>query len=274
MKRIVIISVFMLGIIHLATAQNQYKHSLSGIKKVTIEANATMNVEVANGNELILHRGKLCEGCDDNGNYNDSPYAREQVQNKRDKSKGLKAIYATGVDNTGFGLQIDKDGEVLRIKDLKPITQRKDFTIRIPEGIKLEVNTSTLGSLNVTGLSSELEVTSNVGNIKLIDVTGPVTASTSTGAIDVIFTSVNQNAPISLTTATGDIDVSLPNDTKTNIEMKSTMGSVYSNFDLTPPREDGLKPVGGQRKIKGQLNGGGVKIKLSSSTGDIYLRKK
>jgi len=239
-----------------------------------IEASAGITVEVSSSNELVLEWPGVCDGCDDNGNYNDSPFAREQVQKKRDKAKGLKAIFASGVDNTGLGMQVDQDGEVLRIKDLKPITQRKDFILRIPKGIKLDVNTSTLGSLRVSGFTAELEVTSNVGSIELVDVTGPVTVSTSTGNIDVIFASVNQNAPISLTTSTGDIDVSLPTSTKTNVEMNSTMGSVFSNFDLEIPRNDGLKPVGGQRRIKGSLNGGGVKISLKSATGDIYLRKK
>jgi len=272
MKRIVITSLLVLGFLQLGMAQKQYKNPLNGIKKVMIEASAGITVEVSSSNELVLEWPGVCDGCDDNGNYNDSPFAREQVQKKRDKAKGLKAIFASGVDNTGLGMQVDQDGEVLRIKDLKPITQRKDFILRIPKGIKLDVNTSTLGSLKVSGFTAELEVTSNVGSIELVDVTGPVT--TSTGNIDVIFASVNQNAPISLTTSTGDIDVSLPTSTKTNVEMNSTMGSVFSNFDLEIPRNDGLKPVGGQRRIKGSLNGGGVKISLKSATGDIYLRKK
>ena len=274
MKRIAITMALIFGLTPLIQAQDQFKQSLSGIKKVSLEASTKMIVEITQGNELILDWQKTCDGCDDNGNYNDSPYVREQVEKKRDKRKGLKAIYASGEDNTGFGMQMDRDGEVLRIKDLKPITQRRNFTIKLPKGINLEVNTSTLGSLEVNGFTDELEVTSNVGNVKLVDVTGPITASTSTGNIDVVFKGVNQNAPISLNTATGDIDVTLPNSTKANVEMRSTMGTVYSNFDLTKPREDGLRNVSGHRKIQGALNNGGVKILLSSSTGDIYLRKK
>ncbi|MEL6809795.1 MAG: DUF4097 family beta strand repeat-containing protein [Bacteroidota bacterium] len=274
MKQIISIIIIMLTLVPLGNAQEPFKQSLSGIKKVSLKASTDMKVEVTQGNELILDWGKICDGCDDNGNYNDLPYVREQVEKKRNKAKGLKAIYADGVDNTGFGMQLDRDGEVLRIKDLKPITQRRSFTIKIPKGVSLEVDTSTLGSVDIDGFSDELEVTSNVGHVKLVNVTGPITASTSTGPIDVIFTTVSQNSPISLTTSTGDIDVTLPSNTNANVELRSTMGTVYSNFDLVKPREDGLKNITGNRKIKGTLNNGGVKVYLSSSTGDIYLRKQ
>lgn len=261
----------MIGIIPVGNAQKTYKKSLNGIKKVSIEANTRMTVVQGSDNELVLNWSKSKNNDDD---YYNNYWTDNKKEKQNDKAKGLTAIYTGGSDNTGFGMQVDQDGEVLRIKDLKPITQQRSFTIIIPKGINLDINTSTLGSVKIDNFTDELEITSNVGSIQLINVTGPITASTSTGNIDVVFTSVNQKAPISLTTATGDIDMSIPSNTKANVEMRSTMGTVYSNFNLVKPRKDGMKNVSGHRKIHGELNSGGVKVYLSSSTGNIYLRKK
>ncbi len=251
-------------------AQKEYKMSTSGIKKVVLETNTTVDVKIGSGSELTLENGVDCENCDEHDHY----YNDHEDEGEDDRAKGLTALYAGGTDNTGFGMSSERDGSTLRLKDLKPFTQRYGFTLTLPKGIDLSIDCGNLGSINVTDFSAELEIESNVGHVNLKNVTGPITASSSTGNIDVVFTSVNQSAPISISTSTGAIDVSLPANTKADIEMKTTMGDVYSNFDLVPKRDDGLEVVGANRKIKGQLNNGGVDIRLVSSVGNIYLRKK
>ncbi len=270
MKRISITSIALLFTL-MVWGQKEYKVSLSGINKVVLETNTTVDVKIGSSGELILKNGTDCENCDDHGHYSDDGHEENGVD---EKAKGLTALYAGGVDNTGFGMASERDGSTLKLKDLKPFTQRNGFTLVLPKNVDLTLDSGNLGSVNIENFSAELEIESNVGHIKLMNVTGPITANSSTGAIDVVFTSVNQSAPISLTTATGSIDVSLPTNTKADVEMRSTMGNVYSNFDLVPDREDGLKVVGAMRKIKGQLNNGGVDIRMVSSTGNIYLRKK
>ena len=255
-------------------AQEEFKQSLSGINKIELETNTMVNVKIGTSNEIIFENGATCNNCDHDNHYdyNEHEYENDQ-DDEEERSKGLKAVYAGGVDNTGFGMQMDKDGDVMRLTDLKSFTQRRGFTITIPANIDLKLDCGSLGGARVEDFSKELEVKTSVGSIELVNVTGPITAHSSVGAIDVKFREVNQSSPISISSSTSPVDVSLPSNTKANIEMRSTMGSVYSNFDLEVPREDGLKAVGGQRKIKGELNGGGVNISLRSSTGNIYLRK-
>ncbi|GAB5398931.1 MAG: hypothetical protein Aureis2KO_05160 [Aureisphaera sp.] len=261
MKRISISIIALL--ISLTAWSQEYKVSLSGINKVVLETNTTVDVKIGSSGELILFEGK--DGSD---------YSYDWDEKDDDRAKGLTALYAGGVDNTGFGMSSEKDGGTLRLKDLKPFTQRGRLTLTLPSNVDLTLDCGNLGGANIENFTAELEIESNVGNIKLTNVTGPITANTSTGAIDVVFTQVNQDAPISITSSTGVIDVTLPSSTKADIEMRSTMGSVYSNFDLEPKRDDGMKVIGANRKIKGQLNNGGVDIRLISSVGNIYLRKK
>lgn len=281
MKQIVMIIAFIVGFMSQSNAQESFfKESLNGIKRVELTASTRMNIVTGTTNEISFKWGIKCDDCkedkerewDDHNDEDERDYDRKEK--RKDRSDGLTAIYANGKDNTGMGMSMQRDGDVLRIRDLKPITQRRAFTVTLPKDINLNVDTSTLGSVHIEDFTAELEIKSNIGHITLVNVTGPVTAVTATGTIEVIFSNVNQNAPISLTTATGTIDVAIPASTKADVEMSSTMGTVYSNFDLVKPRTDGLKNYSGERKIKGQINSGGVKMHLSSSTGNIYLRKK
>ncbi len=241
-----------------AQAQKAYKHSLAGIKLVKIYTNTTVNLSVGNTNELQIRSNK--------GNNSN--------KNRNDKAKGLKALYADGSDNTGMGIEITKDGSTLIVKDLESFMKRSGFKMKVAKNVQVYLNCGNLGGAKINGITSEIEVKTNTGDIDLVNITGPATARTNTGNVNVKFSSVNQSNPISLSTATGDIDVSLPSSTKANLSLKSTLGSVYTDFDIKVKKSKGLSPIGNPRKINTKINNGGVLISLKSSTGNIYLRKK
>jgi hypothetical protein len=264
-------------------AQEDYTKPLNGISKVRIETGTKVKIVVGKSNELKF--SKYVSDNDDHdhddhdhehgaNSHDDHDHDDHEHEGQNDRSKGLKAVYSGGMDNTGFGMSIEQEGNVLRIKDLKSWMQRHGLQITLPKTMDIYLDCGNLGSAVIEGFSSEIEVNTNVGGIRLKDVTGPVTAHTSTGLVEVKFTNVNQSSPISLSSSTGVVDVSLPANTKANLELRSTMGSVFTDFDLEMPREDGMRNVGANRKIVGKLNNGGVKIVLRSSTGNIYLRKQ
>lgn len=259
-------------------AQQDYKHSLSGIKKVVISTGTSVQIVTGDTNELVIGKYDYQDDSGHNNNHHESHNhdnsCDEEGHSNKDKSKGLKAIYATGTDNTGFGMSIEKDGDILRIKDLKSFVQRNGIKFTLPKTMDISLDCGNLGAARIENFSSEIEVKSNVGHIHLVDVTGPITASSSTGGINVEFISVSQNAPITISTATASVDVSIPENTNADLVLKSVMGTVYTNFDLNIKRTDDMKNLSGNRKIMTKLNNGGVKITLSSSTGNVYLRKR
>ena len=274
MKRTgIFINLFAMLCFVLTYAQEDYTQSLNGIKKVHIETGGKVKLVTGTSNELKFTKYvDKKDGDDYNYQYkcDDCP----ENSSNDDRAKGLKPVYAGGTDNTGFGFYVEKDGDVLRLKDLKSWMQRGGLQIELPKDMDVNLDCGNLGSAYVEGFSSEIEVSTNVGAIQMHNVTGPITAHTSTGLVEVKFSSVNQSAPISLSSSTGVVDVTLPSNTKADLELRSTMGSVYTDFDLEVPREDGMKVVGSNRKIESKLNGGGVKIVLRSSTGNVYLRKQ
>ena len=65
-------------------AQEIYKHSLSGIKKVKITTDTSVQISLGSSNQLIINGSK-------------------SSKKSNEKAKGLKALYASGNDNTGQG---------------------------------------------------------------------------------------------------------------------------------------------------------------------------
>lgn len=245
-------------------AQKTYKKSLQGIKTVRIESDSDITVLSGNTSELVLS---------EQANKHDNHFPTFGDKKNKDRKKGLKAIYAGGTDNTdGLGFSITKEGSVLVVRDLKSHMQRDEIKVKLPKTMNINIDSGNLGAILIDGFTAEVEADSNVGEITLKNVTGPVTAHTSTGTISVVFTKVNQSAPISISSSVGEIDVSLPANTKANLDLR-TNGTVYTNFDFKAPPKKGLPNRSGMKNISSPINGGGVKIKLKSSMGNIYLRK-
>lgn len=254
MKKLIYLIVAVISAQYVSAQSQDYTHDLSGIKKVSIITNTDVEVKAANSGKLIIRN------------------AKKKIDQK---AKGLKAVYAKGVDNTnGLGFSIKKEGDVLVIHDLKSHFKRDDLHFVIPSNIDLKINTGSLGDLKVSGFKSELELRTTTGDIRLENITGPVTVNSSTGEVNVVFATVNQSSPISINSSTGDVDVSLPTNTKADLSLRTSMGTVYTDFDLSKPKKDAMKVAGATRKITHQLNNGGVNIRLRSSTGNVYLRKK
>ncbi|WP_109302209.1 DUF4097 family beta strand repeat-containing protein [Aquimarina sp. AU474] len=230
-----------------------YTQSLQGVKKVKITSASGVKIKAHDKNELrIISNGHKAP----------------------EKARGLKAVYAGGSDNTGLGMYVKKEGELLILKNLKNM-HSKVLEVFLPKNVNIKVERSNLGDLVVTGFSSEIEAITNVGDMTFRDVTGPIVAKTATGEINIVFNKVSQSSPISLVSATGAIDVSMPAGTPTNLELKTTMGDIFTDFEIKfPIEDDNMKIVSGKRAIKTKLNNGGVEISLRSSTGNIYLRKK
>jgi hypothetical protein len=251
MKQASIILAFF--IISTGIGAQEYTHSLEGTKWVKIESKAHIIVKTHSKGQLLI-KGKAMDLMPE-------------------KAKGLKLVGDQGIDNTEVGFYVIKEGNDLIVRNLRK-SDSDGAEIYLPASQNISVRSSGLNDVEISGFSGEIEVSAEVtGSITLSEVTGPVTANSNTGNITVVFNKVNQASPISISTATGEVDVTLPKETPANLSMHSTMGEIYTNFDLSVPDRDGLKAVSAQ-KINGAINNGGVKINLNSATGNIYLRKK
>ncbi|MBL6447313.1 DUF4097 family beta strand repeat protein [Fulvivirga sp. 29W222] len=193
-----------------------------------------------------------------------------------ERAKGLKPVNGMGLtDNTGIGLSVKDEGKDRKVVQQVARNNDAKYLIKVPKGVKVKyVNSSIHGDdFQAKNIAGEMEVQTLGGDIKMIDVTGPMTVNSVHGNVDVVFTNVFQDLPSSIATVHGDLDVTLPKSTNANLSLATNWGEVYSDLDIKVENADGMK-VYGDKKISGKLGSGGVNLSLSATHGNVYLRGK
>ena len=229
-----------------------YTKSLSGIEWVKVESKATVVLKTHSSNELLIKR--------------------KDSRGTPERAKGLRLVGAGGSDNTDVGFYVVKEGNTLIVKNLR---KNKSAEIYLPADQNVAVTSNWNGHISINGFTGEIEASTLLnGGIVMKDVSGPVTANSLNGAVEIKFSKVNQDSPITIATTNGTVDITMPGDTPANLTLGSINGEIYSNFDLKIPSEKGLKNIKSRQDIKGNINNGGVNIKLKSINGSIYLRKE
>jgi lia operon protein LiaG len=194
-----------------------------------------------------------------------------EIANPPERAKGLKPLYSD-VDNTGLGLNLEKNDNLYSISCLLPFTRHAEYKIKVPENMSVEISSDCerTNSVNVSKMKNEIEI-KNCHNIDLKDVSGPLILSTISGNITITYEGINSEKSSSINSVSGDIDITIPLKTALNIEMRTISGGFYSDFDFNDTQKN-LKKVGGN-VLDFPLNGGGTKFTLNTISGNIYLRK-
>ncbi len=97
-----------------------------------------------------------------------------------------------------------------------------------------------------------------------------VQVRTVSGDVDI----VHNGGELTATSVGGNVDLTMRDDQKADVRMSTVGGEVFTNFALEAFRKDGAPPPQpGNRCFCGKLRGGGTPVVLTSTGGDIYLRK-
>jgi len=199
-----------------------------------------------------------------------------------DRAEGLKLL-GSMEDNTGIGVNVSEENGVVSILGAVKQVREYKYKILVPAGMAVNLDYNSpygKGDLLIDSFKGSLEIHTLNANVKITNSTGPFAINTISGDLEVIFSSINQEAPTSLATVSGLIDVSIPASEKATIGLNTMNGNVYNNLDLKRPyvaepdkRAEGMNSI---RRESGEftLNGGGQKVYLKSISGNIYLRKR
>jgi len=197
-----------------------------------------------------------------------------------DRAKGLKPLSAGGTDNTNIGLNYTEAGDIISITGATRKSSEASYTFMVPDGIAVKLDyTSPFASsdVEVNDFKNELEISTMNSGIKCENVTGPLIFDVINGDITIVFSALNQNSPMSVKSINGEVDLTLPSAAKADFDLSSLQGDIFTDLDIAVDKkgkEDGERFLGGMNNIKGKLNGGGVKVTVSSINGNLYLRKK
>lgn len=204
------------------------------------------------------------------------------------KKEGLKRL-GKKQENKELGIYFtieQKNGELI-FKDNTEGTLtmfgNEKYLIKIPNSIKLNWDTSGCKKSNtnapfvmyssnassLTNFNGEVEISTSLNNLKLTDVTGPVSINSIGGNVTVNFDKKLPKKLYSVYTNNGFIDITLPNSSDINVD--ATGAAIYSDLDFNILED---KESVGQQHMKLKLKRGKVKLKLEAGYGTIYLRKK
>ena len=258
MKKYALLPLLALGLAlpaHLRAQDFKMRFNSAQNRKVVLDMRGSnVTVEGYDGDELII-KGS--------GSYEAPPAL----------ANGLRPIYSAGADNTRLGLVVTQ-GPDNTIRVGRAPNSEDHYTVRLPRQADVSfVQTGWGGSddLTMRDLTGHIEVRLNSGDIRLVNVSGPVVANTVSGDIKVQF-SAPPTQPSAISSVSGNVDVTLPAPAKISFSMRSISGEIYTDFDLSLAGGNGLRHVGGQT-VEGRANGGGASLALKTISGDIYVRK-
>ena len=189
--------------------------------------------------------------------------------------RGLRRI-----PNTARELTAEEEGNKVSVRSgPRPV----DLTIHVPAASSVWLSTVSGGSIDVEGVTGELELHNTNGSIQVRGARGPVTANTVNGSVEVVLAAGPAPGPMAFSTLNGDVDVTLPSGTGVNLRVRTDHGEIYSDFDvaLAPEATKVEKGATGRGKYRvsiakelvGSIGGGGPEVYLKSFNGDIVLRQ-
>jgi len=125
------------------------------------------------------------------------------------------------------------------------------------------VATTSGGSVSADKVDGDLNTSTSGGSIRLRDIAGSVKASTSAGGIDADITRLGQY--VRLSTTAGSVRVRLPMDKGLDLDLRGNRVSTgaLSKFDGSVERD----------YVRGRINGGGIPVEISASSGSVYLNQ-
>ena len=137
------------------------------------------------------------------------------------------------------------------------------------DGVRGDVSLHTGdGSIDARTLDGTLSADSGDGSIRISGRFDGLTVNTGDGSVDASASAGSKmSSPWSLHSGDGSIDLHVPQDLRAYVDLKTGDGSI--NLDV-PVTVEGAQE---RSHVRGNLNGGGAELKITSGDGSIHLMK-
>jgi hypothetical protein len=205
---------------------------------------------------------------------------------RRERHSPMRADGMKRLDLPGnAGLDVTEEDNVVTIKT-SSMNRAADLVVTVPRRSSLRLKCMNDGDIYVEQVDGEIDANNLNGKVTLKNVGGSVVAHSLNGAVFATLDRIDPGKPMSFSTLNGDIDVTLPDNLKANVRMKTDNGEIYSDFEVKliagPSMEggkSGRQPDGSyhlrfDHALRGTINGGGPEFQFTSFNGQIYIRKK
>jgi hypothetical protein len=149
-----------------------------------------------------------------------------------------------------------------------------EWTVKVPKGVVVDLRT-TNGGVRLNNLSNEIHAKTTNGGVhgEGIDPSS-VSASTVNGGIDLDLTSpLEAGDSVEMEAVNGGVSLKLNPDSKAAIEARCVNGgvSVLEGLQLTREDQGNSSDFERRRRLNATLNGGGARVKMSTTNGGVHL---
>jgi DUF4097 and DUF4098 domain-containing protein YvlB len=124
------------------------------------------------------------------------------------------------------------------------------------------------GSITVLGAKGRLKAYTDFGGIKIEDAQG-VTLDVETNSGTVEFSGSLGTGPHLVVSDFGEIDLTLPADTKLNVDLSTDFGRIQSDLPITVTLNGTSNSDGDQ--VVGSINGGGDEFTAQTNSGSVTI---
>jgi DUF4097 and DUF4098 domain-containing protein YvlB len=247
------------------------------VKTSSGQVNAT-SIEAGNTNiELISDFGSLtlknANGGDISLDSSSGTITLDDVRATGDisaQSDFGKAFFKNG---SADSLSISTNGgavSLIKIRVSKEIKVQNDFgEIQLEQATaaSYDLHTSS-GSISVDGVKGELKAHTDFGGITVQNAQS-VTLDLKTSSGTVEFSGALGKGPHMVRTDFGEINLTLPADSKLNVDLSTEFGDITSDLPITVTLTETSHSDGDQ--IVGSINGGGDQFTAQTSSGSVNL---
>lgn len=145
-----------------------------------------------------------------------------------------------------------------------------DFNVTVPSTAALELKSNT-GSINVSGVSGRMSLTSNTGSVDVRDglLTSNSTLNSNTGSIT-FNGSIDKTGAYHFTTNTGSVNVTLPASSVFHVDATTDTGSITSDFPGVTVQHPNFMGAIAHGDVGSSPQ---AMVTLRTNTGSIYLHQ-
>lgn len=146
------------------------------------------------------------------------------------------------------------------------------FEVQVPRSVKYDFDhiASVSGDVRVTGVTGRLNASAVSGEVHITDVSGSVSASAVSGDVQVEIKRLDGSDDMKFNTVSGDVSVTLPGSLDADVDMSSFSGSIKTDFAIEVRSER----YGSRNSARAKLGEGSRRLKMSSVSGDLSLRRQ
>jgi hypothetical protein len=135
----------------------------------------------------------------------------------------VNVTYAQDANSNTVTVNVDRPGNIFGSSSV-------DFDLTVPGTTVLQLKTNT-GSIDVSGVSGQMALSSNTGSLQVSAGTleGNTSLTTNTGSVT-FDGSITGNGIYTFTTNTGSVNVTLPAESVFHVDASTNTGSINTNF--------------------------------------------